>query len=91
MSLTLIISDEQLEAIAQCAANIVVAHLAEQDRGRSPWLSGAKEAAQYLDWPVERVYKRLAAMPHYREGGRLMFRRDALDAWLSERREGRAR
>ena len=36
----------------------------------------------YLGWPRERIYKRLHDLPHYREEGRLMFKRSELDAWI---------
>jgi excisionase family DNA binding protein len=54
----------------------------------SPWLSGAEQAAEYLGWPVGRVYKFIREMPHYRVGARVMFRREELDAWVSEHRVG---
>ena len=51
---------------------------------RSPWMSLAR-AADYLDWPRQRLYKLSAqgAIPHYKQEGRLFFRRDELDRWLS--------
>jgi len=57
------------------------------NRDCSPWLAGAQAAADYLGWPRERIYKRLRDLPHYREEGRLMFRRDELDAWIEGCRE----
>ncbi len=57
--------------------------------GRSPWL-GIEKAAAYLDWPRQRLYKLTAsgAIPHYKHEGRLLFRRDELDRWLSNYAEG---
>ena len=55
----------------------------------SPWLSVASAAA-YLDWPKGRLYKLTASgeIPHYKQDGRLLFRRDELDAWLQQFAQG---
>ncbi len=83
--LSLRLPDEVIEAIAERVAEI----LRERQDGnnRSPYLSGASAAAEYLGWPTERVYKHLVSLPHFRHGRRLMFRRDELDAWVEARRE----
>ena len=64
---------------------------AEDDdpRERSPWLS-VDSAAAYLDWPRQRLYKLTARgeIPHYKHEGRLAFRRDELDRWLSGYAQG---
>ena len=80
---------EALEAIAARAAEIALARL-EADAAPTPWLSGADAIADYLGWPRERVYKRLAEIPHVRHGNRIMARREELDRWLEGYREGRA-
>ncbi len=51
---------------------------------RSPWM-GIERAARYLDWPRQRLYRLTAqgAIPHYKQEGRLLFRREELDCWLS--------
>jgi excisionase family DNA binding protein len=51
----------------------------------SPWMGIAK-AADYLDWPRQRLYKLTAsgAIPHYKQDGRLLFHRGELDRWLSQ-------
>ena len=61
----------------------------EHAEERSPWLSLAKAAA-YLDWPRQRLYKLTASgeIPHYKHEGRLLFRRDELDQWLSRFAQG---
>ncbi len=48
------------------------------------------EAADYLRWSKERIYKLTAAraIPHIKHEGRLLFRRDDLDAWLADYHEG---
>lgn len=73
----IILDDDALDAIAA----------ALPDRDGSPWLAGAHAAADYLGWPRERVYKRLHDLPHYRDGNRLMFRREELDEWIAGGRE----
>ena len=97
---------EVVEAIARRAAEIVLAQLGERDaETSSPWLYGAKAAAQYLGWPVGRVEKLTAAgaLPCYRvptgidetgqpiPGQRVTYRRDDLARWMEEHREGRVR
>ena len=61
----------------------------EDRRERSPWLS-LDSAAAYLDWPRQRLYKLTARgeIPHYKHEGRLAFRRDELDSWLSAYAQG---
>ena len=51
----------------------------------SPWLSGAAKAAEYIDSGVGRIYDLVSAgqIPVYHDGSRLMFRKDELDAWLT--------
>jgi excisionase family DNA binding protein len=58
----------------------------------SPWLSLAGAAA-YLDFPRARLYKlsAAAAIPHYKQEGRLLFRRDELDRWLAAFAQGERR
>lgn len=49
----------------------------------SPWMN-IRTAAEYLDLPIERLYKLRQArkIPHYKQDGRLLFNRDELDEWL---------
>jgi excisionase family DNA binding protein len=51
----------------------------------SPWMS-VEAAANYLDWPRQRLYKLTAAgaIPHYKHDGRLLFNRAELDHWLHQ-------
>jgi excisionase family DNA binding protein len=51
--------------------------------GRSPWMN-VESAAAYLDLPKQRLYRLTAsgAIPHYKQEGRLLFRREELDGWL---------
>ena len=44
----------------------------------------ANEAADYMRWPVKRIYNLTAAgaVPHRKQEGRVLLHRDELDAWL---------
>lgn len=50
---------------------------------QSPWLS-AKEAASYLRCPLSRVRKLTVTrdLPHEKDGRRVLYRRDDLDAFI---------
>ena len=51
----------------------------------SPYLT-ADEAAGYIRFPKKRIYNltRAGSIPHRKQDGRLLFRRDELDAWLDD-------
>ena len=51
----------------------------------SPWLTLA-DAAAYLAWSRQRLYKR-RDVPRYKHGARVMYRRDELDAFLESHAE----
>jgi len=74
-------------------AVLVAGILAERDvsTAPSPYLS-VSEAAEYLRWPPKRLYNFTAsqAIPHFKRGNRILFRRDELDGWLERHREGPA-
>lgn len=57
--------------------------LSESVEERSPWMN-VDSAAAYLDLPKQRLYRLTAAgaIPHYKQEGRLLFRREELDGWL---------
>jgi excisionase family DNA binding protein len=59
------------------------------ETGGSPWMNIAT-AAGYLDWSRQRLYKLTAqaAIPHYKQEGRLLFHRQELDQWLARFRQG---
>jgi excisionase family DNA binding protein len=59
------------------------------ETGGSPWMNIAT-AAGYLDWSRQRLYKLTAqaAIPHYKQEGRLLFHRQELDQWLAGHRQG---
>ncbi len=80
---------EALEAIAQRAADIVLERI--ETAAPAAWLT-VDEAAAYTRIPKQTLYKRTAAraIPHCKPGGKLLFKRDDLDAWLEQYREGPA-
>jgi excisionase family DNA binding protein len=76
---------EQLaQLIAQRVAELQHEQLPEAEQP-SPWM-GIDAAAAYLGWPKQRLYKLTAqaAVPHYKQDGRLLFHRHELDRWLAE-------
>ena len=70
------VSEEFLQAVAERAAALV-----RQSLNERRWLYGARAAAEYLNWPVKRVYERTAAgtLPCHKDGSRLMFDTAELD------------
>jgi excisionase family DNA binding protein len=78
-SLSLALPSKLVEAIASRAAELVV----EQLGNGSPWLTRS-EAAAYLRLPVSRLEKD-KAIPCHREGRRVLYHRDELDAYLSKK------
>jgi excisionase family DNA binding protein len=74
--LALTLLPEALEAIAARAAELVLAQLGNG----SPWLT-REAAARYLSLPVSRLEKD-KAIPCHREGRRVLYHRDELDAYL---------
>jgi excisionase family DNA binding protein len=71
---------EAVEAIAKRAAELVLAQQPPQRSG-SPYLN-ADEAAAYLRCGRQRIYDLASAgrLRRYRDGTRVLFRRDDLDA-----------
>ena len=53
-------------------------------------MAHSTEAAEYLRSTTDALYKRTAAaaVPHRKEGGRILFHRAELDEWLNDFREG---
>ena len=81
------------ELTERFVAKLVSRLAAEREPGdprpHSPWMA-IETAAAYLDWPKQRLYKLSASgvIPHYKQEGRLLFRRDELDDWLRRFAEG---
>ena len=82
--LSLAVPPELVEAIAERVAELLVERLPAQ--GPAPWLD-VDGAAEYLACPKSRVYEFIAAkrVRHFRDGRRVLFRREDLDAALSVR------
>ena len=77
-----------VDAIATRLATIVKSEI-DAATTATPYMTVA-EAAEYLRWPKERIYKLTAAnaIPHFHQDGRILLRRDEIDAWLEQFREG---
>jgi len=74
------LSDEQLELIAQRAAELLAGRPAEDHDG---WLN-VEQAAKHLACPRSRIHDLVALrkLSPSRDGRRLLFRRADLDAYL---------
>ena len=75
--LTLSLPEAAVEAIAERAAEIVLAKLGNRD---SPWLT-RRQAANYLGVPVSRLEKD-KRVPCRRWEGRVLYHRDELDEFV---------
>ena len=77
---SLVVPEPVLEHIAERAAEL----LRERAEDRpEPWLD-VTGAAAYLACPKSRIYALVhqRAIPHHRDGSRLLFRHAELDAWV---------
>ena len=79
--LSLKVSPELLEAIAQRTAEILRETSEQEDR----WMN-LDEAVDYLRCKRSRLYEftRRGEIPHSRDGRRLLFRRSELDQWVRD-------
>jgi excisionase family DNA binding protein len=80
MSVEFRFDDEALDRLAeQLAARI------GNGTGPEPWV-GVDAAAAHLACKAQRIYNLVhaGAIPHRKDGSRLLFRLSDLDAWLSE-------
>ena len=84
--------EQLVEAIADQLATRLRAELTDAlaavSKPVSPWIN-INSAAAYLDLPKQRLYKLTAqgAIPHYKQDGRLLFRRNELDRWIAAYRQ----
>ena len=80
MSASIELPAELLEQIAERAAQVVIER---QAVNVSPWLN-AEQAAEHIAAPVSRIHDlvQLRKLTPRRDGRRLLFRRDELDAYL---------
>jgi hypothetical protein len=82
VNIMLTLSDEQLEQIAQRAAEIAGDSITTS--AGDGWLRGAQRIADYIDAPASRVYALTSAkrIPVEHDGSNLLARKSELDAWL---------
>jgi excisionase family DNA binding protein len=75
------LSDEALDQLAA-----LVAERLGGGAGPEPWV-GVREAAQHLGCRPQRIYNLVheRAIPHRKDGSRLLFRLSELDTWLESR------
>ena len=80
--LTIELSPEQLERIAERAAELV---LERQGDAANGWLRGADAIAEYIGCKRDRVYALSSAgrIPVHHDGSTLVARRSELDEWIS--------
>jgi excisionase family DNA binding protein len=80
-SLDLRFDDRDLDKLAELVAERVAERMHAH---RSPWLD-ATEAADYLRCSLSRLRKltMLGSVPAHRDGGRALYRRDELDAFIA--------
>jgi excisionase family DNA binding protein len=83
--LALPLAPEALDVIAERVADLLAQRAAEP----SPWMT-AEQAATYLAAPVSRIRKltMTGELPHAKDGRRVLYRREELDAFI---RNGGAR
>jgi excisionase family DNA binding protein len=78
--LALSLPAEIVDAIAARAAELVLEQLGRTNG--SPWMT-RPQAAEYLGLPLSRLEKD-RAIPCHREGRRVLYRRDELDAYVQK-------
>jgi excisionase family DNA binding protein len=80
----LALDDSVLDALADRLADKLATRLAPSGApAATPWLS-AQAAADYIGCSLSRVRKltMLGDLPTHRDGGRVLYRRDDLDAYI---------
>ena len=78
-SLELHLDPRDLERLAELVAERL-------ERKPEPWI-GVRDAAEHLGCRPQRIYNLVhaRAIPHRKDGSRVLFRRSELDAWLDGR------
>jgi excisionase family DNA binding protein len=81
VKLELELTDAQLAAIAEKAAELVAEHLERHDRDGFLDVAGA---AEFLACKPDRIYalKSAGRIPFYKDGSRLLFDREELREWV---------
>jgi excisionase family DNA binding protein len=74
--------DETLTTLADRLVPILASRIG-QDKHIFPWLD-VEGAAMHLACPRSRIYALVSVrrIPHYKDGSRLLFRREELDDWV---------
>lgn len=67
---------------AECMAEILKTDEELADIMFPPRLLGVEDAAAYIGWPVQSLYKRVSEIPHSRQGKRLVFSERSLYRWM---------
>jgi excisionase family DNA binding protein len=82
-SLELHLDERDLERLAELVAPLI------DGRGPEPWV-GVREAAAHLACKPQRIYNLVhaRAIPHRKDGSRVLFRKSELDRWLDGRADG---
>lgn len=80
------LDDDTLATLADRLADRLVPALVPRLNPSQPpdsWLD-VGQAAEHLSCPRSRIYALVSAqrMPHHKDGSRLLFRREELDAWV---------
>jgi len=65
---------------------LILRDLLEEIADRDRYLPKS-EAAGYLGMSVSNIEKRLAELPHYKVGVKVLFRKSELDRWMQQHRE----
>src|SRR3954463_7896256 len=84
VTMRLELDDRLLDALADRLADKLAARLAPPGAlAATPWMS-AQAAADYIGCSLSRVRKltMLGDLPTHRDGGRVLYRRDDLDAYI---------
>jgi excisionase family DNA binding protein len=74
--------DEALATLADRLAPILATRIGQDEQAFS-WLD-VEGAAKHLACPRSRIYALVSVrrIPHYKDGSRLLFRREELDDWV---------
>lgn len=88
--LAISLDESALSQLAGALADRVVERVEARLTDEAPWMNSV-EAVEYLRLPSLDALHRLTgsnAIPHVKQGGRCLFNRRELDAWLESRHEG---